>query len=177
MTIGVDDMVRRSDLAHADTHAIAASGVFQFSGATYSVQFKSESGLLECLDIMMSMPRKPATPRLYLQAQGYKGDGPEWPPSNLRFDFDTEHGVAAAVCLVLDKHNEIHTWMTRGDAGQEGVVLTHDSWNPDERRFPFGSLITIDQLRDLVVQWAFGDALPPPAVQWAIEPHEEVGWF
>jgi hypothetical protein len=177
MTTGVDDKVRRADLVHASTHEIVASGVFQFSGATYSVQFKSELGLLECLDIMMSRPHKPSTPRLYLQAQGYKADSPEWPPSNLRFDFDTTHGVAAAVCLALDKHNEIHTWMTCGNAGQDGVVLTHDSWNPDERRFPVTSMITIDQLRELVVQWAFGDLLPPPVVQWTVEPHDEVGWL
>lgn len=173
----VDDRVRRSDLIHADTHRLTASGVFQFQGATYSVAFRSEPGLRECLDTMVSMRRKPGTPRLYLDAKGYEPDGPEWPPSNLRFDFDREHDVAAAVLLALDKHNEIHTWMTRGDAGRNDVMLTHDSWNPAERRFPPESFITIAQLEELVVQWAFGDVLPPPAAEWAVEPHDQVGWL
>jgi hypothetical protein len=177
MTRGVDDLVRRSDLSHADMHRLKASGVFQFSGATYSVAFRSEDGLLECLDTMMSLRRKPGTPRLYLQAEDYTPEGPEWPPSNLRFDFDRDRGVAAAVLLALDRHNEIHTWMTRGDAARDDVVLTHDSWNPEERRFPPQSFITLAELRELVVQWAFGDVLPPPAVEWAVEPHDEVGWF
>jgi hypothetical protein len=177
MTSGVEDQVRRSDLAHAATHQLDASGVFQFSGATYSVRFKSTSGLLTCLDVMMSFPRKPSTPRLHLSARGYESPEPEWPPSNLRFDFDREHGVAAAVLLALDKHNGIYQWMTRGDAGRDDVFLTHDSWNPDERRFPPAAFITIDQLREVLVQWAFGDVLPPPAVDWVVESQEEVGWF
>lgn len=177
MTIGLEGAVHRSDLAHADTHDLSASGVFQFSGATYTVRFQSDWGLVDCLDMMLAQPRKPATPRLYLEAEGYKADRPEWPPSNLRFDFDLEHGVAAAVCLVLDKHNEIHTWMTRGDAGRADVTLTHDSWNPAERQFPPEAFITLAELRELVVQWAFGDTLPPPVVRWVVEPHDEVGWL
>jgi hypothetical protein len=177
MISSVRDAVSRSDLAHAATHDLVASGVFQFSGATYSVQFTSESGLLECLDVMMSRPRKPETPRLYLRARGYLPDRPEWPPSNLRFDFDAEHGVAAVVCLAVDRHGEMHAWMTRGDAARHDVVLTHDSWNPEDRRFPAESFITIAELRELVVRWAFGDVLPPPTTHWAEQPADEVGWF
>jgi len=176
---GVESRVRRLDLAHADTHDIVASGVFQFSGATYEVAFQTEAGLRECLNTMMALSGKPATPRLYLQARGYTSSEPEWPPSNLRFDYDVNHDVAAAVLVALDRHNEIHTWMTRGGAApsHEDAILTHDSWNPAERRFPPQALITIDQLQELVVQWAFGEVLPPPVVDWAVEPHDEVGWL
>jgi hypothetical protein len=37
--------------------------------------------------------------------------------------------------------------------------------------------VTIAELREVVLQWAFGDVLPPPAVQWVTVPHESVGWF
>jgi hypothetical protein len=136
MIRGVQDVVRRGDLVHPDKYEIAASGVFQFDDATFSVKFKSESGLLDCLDMMMSRPDKPEKPRLYLEAMGYTPPTPEWPPSNLRFDYDREHNVAAAVLLALDKNNEIHTWMTRGDTGGDDVLLTHDSWNPKGAAFP-----------------------------------------
>lgn len=49
-------------------------------------------------------------------------------------------------------------------AAQSGAELTHDSWNPDDKRFPPESFVTIDELRDVVRQWAFGDVLPPPVV-------------
>jgi hypothetical protein len=177
MTSSTEGVLSREDLAHAATHDLAASGVFQFSGATYSVQFTSDWGLQECLDTMLSSPRKPATPRLYLRARGYEPDGPEWPPSNLRFDFDIKHGIAAAVCLVMDCHGEMHAWTTRGNAGREDVVLTHDSWNPEDRRFSPASLVTIAELRELATEWAFGDVLPPPSVHWAVENPDDVGWL
>jgi len=137
--------------------------------ATYSVSFVHEDGLVRCLDTMMSFPRKPATPRLSLRPDGYREKRPEWPVSAMRFDFDTEHAVAAAVLLALDRDAVSHTWMTQGDAA-------HDSWDPDNKRFPPESFITIAELREIVVQWAFGDVLPPPATRWTTVPHEDVGW-
>ncbi|TDV48994.1 hypothetical protein [Actinophytocola oryzae] len=58
-----------------------------------------------------------------------------------------------------------------------GVDLTHDAWNPHDRAFPAESFVTVDELRDVVRQWAFGDVLPPPAVPWVSVPHESVSWF
>ena len=91
---GVNSRVRRLDLAHADAHDIGASGV-QFSGATYEVAFRTEAGLRECLDTMMSLKNRPATPRLYLQARDFMSSEPGWPPTNLRFDYDLRHGCAS----------------------------------------------------------------------------------
>jgi len=167
----------RAELAHAATHRLKARANFQYSDAQYSVEFTTEAGLLRCLDTMMSFPRKSATPRLHLWAEGYKPRGPEWPPSNLRFDFDREHEVAAAVLLVLDRDGDIHQWMTLGDAGRDDVFLTHDSWSPKERRFPPESFITVPQLRAAVAEWAFGDVFPPPAVRWRVASEDEVGWL
>jgi hypothetical protein len=53
MSNSVENVLRRADLIQAGDEMVA-SGVFQFSGATYSVQFTNEAGLLECLDLMMS---------------------------------------------------------------------------------------------------------------------------
>lgn len=177
MTKAVDGTIRRADLAHADDHELVASGVFQFSGAVYSVEFRNERGLLECLDTMMAFPRKPATPRLYLNAENYTSTSPEWPPSNLRFDFDRKAQVGAAVLLIVDRHEDIHAWMTHGAQDRRDVTLTHDSWNPRERQFPSSALVELADLREAVRQWAFGDALPPPAVGWTPVPDEDIGWL
>ena len=166
----------RADLYYAADYRLAASGVFQFQDATYSVSFSTEAGLLRCLDVMLSMPAKPATPRLVLRPQGYREKRPEWPVSGVRFDFDTDHQVASAVLLALDKDATTHTWITVGDAGRHDVTLTHDSWDPENKPLPAASFITIAQLRDVLCQWAFGDALPPPAVSWTAVPHDTVGW-
>ena len=177
MSSSVENAMRRADLIDASGGEWVASGVFQFSDATYSVEFTNENGLLECLDMMMSLSHKPGTPRFTLRPRRWAPKGPEVPPSSLRFDFDHEHGVAAAVCLVCDRAGNVYAWMTRGGAGRSDFVLSHDSWNPDDTRFPQQSFITIAQLRELVAQWAFGDVLPPPAVEWAVEPPDEIGWL
>jgi hypothetical protein len=173
----VENLVRRADLIDAPGGEWIASGVFQFSGATYSVQFTNETGLLECLDLMMSRTRKPGTPRFTLRPRGWAPKGPEVPPSSLRFDFDRERDVAAAVCLVNDRAGNVHAWMTHGGAGRDDVVLTHDTWNPDDTRFPPESFVTVAQLRELVAQWEFGEVLPPPAAEWSAELPDEIGWF
>ncbi|MGH9893984.1 MAG: hypothetical protein ACREA0_18785 [bacterium] len=64
--------------------------------------------------------------------------------------------------------------MTQGQAGRDDVVLTHDSWNPKETAFPPSAFITVTELRALLPQWAFDDALPPSAVRWIAVP--DVGW-
>jgi len=92
-------------------------------------------------DLTTTTSLKPATPRLHLRAEGYKPQGPELPPSNMRFDFNLEHEVAAAVLLILDKDDMIDQWMTLGDAGRDDVFLTHDSWAPMDRQFPMESFI------------------------------------
>jgi hypothetical protein len=176
MSSSVENVLRRADLIQAGDEMVA-SGVFQFPGATYSVQFTNEAGLLECLDLMMSRTRKPETPRFTLRPRGWAPKGPEVPPSSLRFDFDRERDVAAAVCLVNDRAGNVYAWMTHGDAVQDDVVLTHDSWNPDDTKFPPESFVIVAQLRELVAQWAFGEILPPPAVEWTAELPDEIGWF
>jgi hypothetical protein len=44
-----------------------------------------------------------------------------------------------------------------------------------ETALPPESFITVDQLRGVLDQWAFGETLPPPAVRWVSVP--DVGWF
>jgi hypothetical protein len=176
MTAAVNPL-RRSDLYYAAEYDFTVSGVFQFADSVYTIQFDDDAGLTRWFDAMLSFPEMTGTPRLHLRPANYEGDRPEWPLSNLRFDIDRGHGVAAAVLLALDKAEVSHTWMTRGSAAQSGVELTHDSWNPDDKRFPPESFVTIDELRDVVRQWAFGDVLPPPVVPWVTVPHESVGWF
>jgi hypothetical protein len=102
---------------------------------------------------------------------------PEHYLSNLRFQFDAEHDAAAAVLLLIDRNqdDELLTWMTRGEASRPGVVLAHDSWNEHETLFPPESHITLNQLRDVVTQWAYGELVPPSAVRWSAV--DGIGWF
>jgi hypothetical protein len=173
----VENAVRRANLVDAPRGEWVVSGSFQFPGAVYSGQFDYDVGLLEGLDMMMSRQHKPATPAFILRPRQWDLDGPKAPPSNLRFDFDRKRNVAAAVCLVCDRWDNVYAWMTRGDAGRDDVELVHDPWNPGDTTFPPSSFITIAQLRELMVQWAFGDVLPPPAVEWTTEDPDVIGWF
>jgi hypothetical protein len=85
--------------------------------------------------------------------------------------------VAAASLAVWGKDDDVRQWMTVGDAGRDDVLLTQDASNADLKRFPPESFISIAQLRDVVIQWAFDDLLPPPAARWRPASEREVGWF
>ncbi|TDQ01278.1 hypothetical protein [Labedaea rhizosphaerae] len=176
MTTLNDGPLARSDLYYSDRYELRASGLFAFPDAAYNVTFVNEEGVRRCLDVMLAFPDKPATPRFVLRPEGYRDERPEWPVCTLRFDYDIEHQVAAAVMLTLDKDANTHPWMSQGTVGRDDVELTYDSWAPQERPFPPESLITIAELREVVVQWAFGDALPPAAIAWAAVDPDLVGW-
>lgn len=166
------DLVQHSGFDGCGWHV---AGVFDNGAGSYSATFHSEPELTRFLDYLLNSPGKPATSRLYRRASIYPFK-PEFDLSNLRFQFDAEYNVAAAVLLADDhKDDHIYKWMTRGDAGRTDVVLAHDSWNEHETLFPPESFITIPQLRTLVTGWAFGDSLPPTAVSWADV--SGVNWF
>jgi hypothetical protein len=150
---------------------LVVSGVFQFADAIYEVTFHNDEGLTRCLDFVLAYPEDdPAVARLHLTPPGAK-----YPSCNLRFHVNVEHNVAAAVLVALDTHEALYSWMSRGAAGRDDIVLAHDTWNPDDTRFPPESFISIDDLRTVVSQWAFGDLFPPPGVPWVTVP--EIGWL
>ena len=161
----------KARLASPPDRQLLATGVFYFRGATYRVNFATEAGLRTFLDHYLAEADDAMVSALHLTPQGT-----EFPAASLRFQFNRDAQVAAAVVIAMDKTQENHAWMTRGHAGRDDIVLTHDSWNPDERRFPPSAFITVEQLRAAIGQWALGDVLPPPAVSWVRVPHEDVGW-
>ncbi|MGH9893983.1 MAG: hypothetical protein ACREA0_18780 [bacterium] len=112
-----------------------------------------------------------------LKAEGYEPAGPEFPSSNFQFDVDVEHEVAAAATLVIDKDGRSRQWLAQGDAYRDDVTLAQDPWNPTYTKFPPEAYITILQLRDAATQWALGDVLPPPAINWRAASENEVGWL
>jgi hypothetical protein len=157
-------------------HGWVASGVFQVGAANYQCEFRAEPELRRFVDFLMASPIKPATSRLYLH-QSVTPVRPEHYLSNLRFQFDAENDVAAAVVLLIDRNHddELLAWTTRGDAGRPDVTLAHDSWNEDETLFPPESYISLAQLREVVANWAYGELVPPEAVQWSAV--SDVTWF
>jgi hypothetical protein len=165
------DLVRHSGLGRCGWHV---DGVF-VAAATYGATFHHQAELARFMDFLLASPTMPATSRLYRRASIYPFK-PEYDLSNLRFQFDSAHDVAAAVLLADDHEDDvIYRWMTRGDAGRDDVVLSHDSWNGHETLFPVESFITIAQLRAVVTEWAFGELLPPPAASWVEV--DGVSWF
>lgn len=173
MTVGL----RRawSDLG-VDRRTWVVSGVFQVGGGTYEARFTGEAELVRFVDFLLAAPGVPATSRLYLHPDVVPAR-PEQQLSTLRFQFHAERGVAAAVLLVVDRERDaVLCWMSSGGAGDDDVVLAHDSWNQYETRFPPEAFITIAELRATVLQWAFGEMFPPSAVDWTEEPHQQIGW-
>ena len=154
-------------------HSWVVSGAFVLGGATYEATFTRKSELARYLDFLIASPRKPATSRLYLHPNVVPRR-PEDQLSNLRFQFDAEHDVAAAVLLVAVK-GEVLEWRTDGDSAAPDVKLAHDSWNEHETLFPSESFITIAELRRAVLDWGFGEQVPPEAVRWVRT--EGIDWF
>jgi hypothetical protein len=157
-------------------HGWVVSGVFQVGAANYQCEFRAEPELRRFMDFLLASPAKPATSRLYLH-QSATPVRPEHYLSNLRFQFDAEHDVAAAAVLLIDRNHddELLAWMTRGASGRPDVALAHDSWNEDETLFPSESYISLTQLREVIAQWAFGEFVPPAAAQWTAV--SDVTWF
>jgi hypothetical protein len=179
MTTATDPRVAWSDLvrhSHLDRCGWHVTGAFQSGSTTYSGTFNTEAELTRFLDFLLASPEQFATSRMYRRAAIHPFK-PEYDLSNLRFQFDPEHEVAAAA-LLADDHDEdrLYRWVTRGNAGRDDVVLAYDSWNQHETQFPPEAFITVRQLRDVVVQWAFGEVLPPPAVRWGDAP-DNLAWF
>lgn len=157
-----------------DQHDWVVSGSFALDGANYTAEFHGDAELGRFLDFLFAAPTKPATSRLYLH-EAVEPRRPEHELSNLRFQFDAEHNAAAAVILLLDQNNQLSTWITAGGVNADNVVLAHDSWNEHETLFPPGAFITVPQLREAVLQWAFGPVVPPPAVTWTDA--SGIDWF
>lgn len=174
MTRAVQCDTAWSDLG-VDRADCVVSGVFAVDGSHYEATFTSKAELGRFLDFALASPVKPATTRLYLHPDEVP-PRPEHQVSNLRFQFDPDRRVAAAVLLVIDRsHHRLLSWRTVGEAGRPDVVLAHDSWNEHETRLPSESFITIPQLRAVVVEWAFGQTVPPAVVSWAAV--AGVDWF
>jgi hypothetical protein len=160
--------LRRADLAYGEN--LRASGTFQFPDVSYDVTFTTRSGLSKCLDLMLGYGEKSYVVRLYL-----KSFNADWPSANMRFDYDLERQVAAGCLTALDRTEAAHGWETVGDSGRDDVFLTGDSWNADERRFAPSTFVTLAMMRAAVVEFAFGEELPPSAVEW--RPIQDAGWL
>lgn len=169
--------VLTSELIHGSDHRLVPSDAFEAKDTIGRNHAVTPDGLSHYLDDLISSPVKTNPVHLYLVPIGHKIDLPEFPPSNLHFDIDQQHQVGAASLAVWDKDDEVHQWMTLGEAGRDDILLTQDAANPIVKRFPPESFISIPQLRLLVRQWAFGDTFPPPAAQWRPTSEHEVGWL
>jgi hypothetical protein len=168
------DGLHRTELAAPGGRRLEATGVFHLQGAVYTVTFETRPALDTFLDLYLSTADDSKVARLHLTPQGTG-----LPAANLRFQLNLRHQLAAAVLIAMDADGRSHSWMTQGDStgkpARDGVVLAHDTWHPDETTLPPESFITVDQLRTVLGQWAFGEALPPPAVGWISV--RDVGWF
>jgi hypothetical protein len=164
------DGLHRTDLAAPGGRRLEATGVFHLRGAVYTVTFETEPALASFLDLYLSSADDSKVARLHLTPQGTG-----LPAANLRFQINLANGVAAAVLIAMDADGRSHSWMTNGGMARVGVLLAHDTWHPGETALPPESFITVAQLRTVLAQWAFGEVLPPPAVDWVSV--RDVGWF
>lgn len=168
--MGEPDVLHRTELAAPGGRWLEPSGVFHLHGAVYTVTFEAPAGLATFLELYLTQADDTKVARLHLTAQGTG-----LPAANLRFQLSRAHQLAAAVLIAMDADGRSHSWMTHGEAGPANVALAHDSWHPVETALPPESFITVDELRTVLHQWAFGETLPPPVVGWLSV--RDVGWF
>src|SRR6266498_3091209 len=109
------------DLAGPGDRHLQATGTFYLRGAVHTVTFENEHGLSITLDLLAAEGDETMVAQFYLTPQGETA-----PSANLRFQFNREHQVAAAVLVALDKQRNLYSWMTQGDAGRDDVTLVHD---------------------------------------------------
>jgi len=185
MAMPVAGGLHKADLAHGTGQPLVPSGVFHLpipsdryylNGTRFSAHIVDDNGLEYFLESLLNCPMKTSTVCMYLKPEDYQPQEPEWPPSNMYFDVDRERQLAAIALLAFDKQGNSHQWLTQGEAGRDDVTLIMDPWNPEFKRFPTESVITIAQLRGAVREWAFGDILPPPSLNWRSASEAEVGW-
>jgi hypothetical protein len=96
-------------------------------------------------------------------------------PGNLGCTAALPRVLPSGATLVVWWRSSLQSWRTVGDAAHQDVALSHDSWNEHQTRLPAESFITITQLRAAVLDWAFGNDVPPRAVSWAEV--SGVDWF
>lgn len=166
--------LRRSDLVFAADHTLVPSDQFEVRSTICGGYPATEDGLSRLVRDMAHSPVPTSTVHVYLVPDGHPIELPQFPPSNLHFDIDQEHQVAAASLVVWDRDDEIHQWVSVGEQGRADVVLSED---PEAKRYPPESFITVPQLQEVVLQWAFGEIIPPPAIQWREAAEREVGWM
>jgi hypothetical protein len=156
------------------------SAVFEDAvGSSFSGRFTTDSALRAFMDLVLRYPRQTSTVRMFLKPRRYvpaESAPAEFLPSSLYFDVDRERGVAAAALLIVDAHGVSHQWLSQGDRGRDDVALVMDQFNPEFATFPQESFVAVEPLADAVVQWAFGDEVPPPALSWKTATEDEVGW-
>ena len=169
----------RADLAHAD-EPLLPSASFDLHHASVSMKIKDGEGLSFLLDSVLAADAAPTTVSMYLTPANYRPEQltpPEFPPSNLYFGVDQEHGVAAVALLAFDRDQQSHQWLPRGNAWRPDVAaLAMDPTIPDDTPFPPDAYVTIDQLREIVSGWAWGADLPPVGVEWRRASEREVCW-
>ncbi len=170
MTTVIGGELHKRDLAGPTDRLLQASGVFHLNGAVCDVTFSDEQGVSDFLDFYFAHGSSEVVARLYLTPQGER-----FPSANMRFQFDRDHQVAAAVLIAADRDNQQYSWMTRGNAGRDDVCLAHDTWNVADTRMPPEAFITVPELREAITQWVVGDVLPPGSARWAEVP--DVRWF
>ncbi len=180
MTGLLDGPVRRSDLARQDDNQILVpTARFNLDNTSVSLRIRDAAGLDFLLDTVLRPAARTSTVSMYLMPYPNRhipSSSNDWPSSNLIFDVDQEHQVAAAGLLTLERGEQGHQWMSVGESGRDDVALEMDPTEPGSHVFPSSSFITLPQLRQVVTEWAFGEVLPPPSIQWR-EAGDEVRWL
>jgi len=167
----MSSQLHKSNLAGPGDRNLVISGAFRIHGSRYGVTFgRNRLGLSTFLEFFEAQGDNAETAFLHITPQGV-----EFPSASLRFHLDREFGVAAALMVAADRDGKEYSWMTSGKAGRDDIILVQDSSSPRDTRFPSESFITIAELREVITQWVFGDALPPPAARWVAMP--DVRWF
>ncbi|WP_133852030.1 hypothetical protein [Labedaea rhizosphaerae] len=164
---------------HSADYPMVVTGKYAVGDSAFTAHIADEDGLAAFLTGITRSPVATSAVRMFLTPQGYRPVKPlpiELPPSALYFDVDQGHQVAAAGLLVATVDGKSRQWRTSGDAWIDGVALAQDPHNPDFTSFPPESFITVDQLRDAVFAWAFGDVMPAPAAIWRPASAWDVRW-
>lgn len=168
------DYLAKRDLLNARDAELIPYAAYQWHNTSNRVAVHNADGMDFLLDTLLSPNAEPVTVSLSLKQAGEER---KQGPANLYFSVNQQANVAAAALVAADNNRTGHQWYTSGNAWTPtSPVLAEDPHIPYDTPFPTSAYVTIEQLRPAVHEFAWGNMLPPPSMEWTTVSEADIRW-